>query len=61
MPHYSYLIQDYYYYQKELLQLIDIVEIDRMERRANEKRLHPKREPYLKTTFKEDLIKLLKS
>ena len=60
MPHYSYLVGDYYFYQKELMACIDIVDIDRRERRAEEKRLQPYREPYLNSTYREDLLKLLK-
>jgi len=61
MPHYSYLVGDYYFYQKELMACIDIVEVDRRMRRGEgEARQKVKQEVYLATTFREDLLKMLK-
>lgn len=59
MPHYSYIVQDYYYYKKELVTLIDVVDIDRQMRLREEAIIHKKNDVYLSTTFKEDLLKLL--
>jgi len=59
MPNYSYIVGDHYIYKKELIALIDLVDIDRRERRAEEQRIWNKKEVYLSTTFKEDLIKLI--
>ena len=59
MPNYSYIVGDHYIYKKELIALIDLVDIDKRERRAEEQRIWNKKEVYLSTTFKEDLIKLI--
>jgi len=59
MPNYSYIVGDHYIYKKELIALIDLVDIDRRERIAEEQRIWNKKEVYLSTTFKEDLIKLI--
>ena len=60
MPHYSYLCQDYYYWKDEVLAIIDLVDIDRRERRTNEAKVYGNSEAYLSTTFKEDVIEMLK-
>ena len=42
MPHYSFIVQDYYYYKKELVTLIDVVDIDRQMRLREEAIIHKK-------------------
>jgi|TARA_R110000772_G_scaffold1480_1_gene5052 hypothetical protein len=59
MPHYSYIIGDYYYYKEELLAAIEEVETDRRLRLNKEMKIFNTPNVYLSTTFKEDLIKKL--
>jgi len=59
MPHYSYLVGDYYYYQAEVIAAIEEVETDRRLRLNKEMKIFNTPNVYLSTTFKEDLLKKL--
>ena len=54
MPHYSYVVGDYYYYTKEIIELINEVDI---ERRMKRDELPGEKLP---TTFKEDVVEKIK-
>tara|TARA_R110000765_G_C18657706_1_gene576408 strand:+ start:236 stop:379 length:144 start_codon:yes stop_codon:yes gene_type:complete len=43
-----------------MLELIDEVDVDRRIRRSEEERIHKTQEVYLNSTFREDLLKLMK-
>jgi len=57
---YSYINGDHYIFYKHMLELIDEVDVDRRIRRSEEERIHKTHEVYLNSTFREDLIKLMK-
>ena len=59
MPHYSYIIGDYYYYQAEVIAAIEEVETDRRLRLNKEMKIFNRPDVHLSTTFKYDLIKKL--
>jgi hypothetical protein len=46
MPHYSYIYQDFYYYREDMIEIVNLIELQREELRG--KRL-------LCTSFAEDL------
>ena len=59
--HYSYIVGSHYYYKKEILAIIDRVDIQRRMARTVQAQLKPGKEPTLTTTFKEDLLKFLET
>ena len=56
MPQWSYIHGDYYYTKKEIMMLLELVDIERRIRRADEQQVCRTSEVYLTTTFMEDLI-----
>jgi len=56
MSHWSYIHGDYYFTRSEIIMMIELVDIERRIRRADEQQVCRTREVYLTTTFMEDLI-----
>ena len=56
MPQWSYIHGDYYFTKKEIMMMIELVDVERRIRRADEQQVCRTREVYLTTTFMEDLI-----
>ena len=57
MSQWSYIHGDYYFTKKELIMMIELVDIERRIRRADEQQVCRTSEVYLITTFMEDLMK----
>tara|TARA_R110001606_G_scaffold388588_1_gene554055 strand:+ start:210 stop:404 length:195 start_codon:yes stop_codon:yes gene_type:complete len=56
MSHWSYIHGDYYFTKKEIMMMIEITDMERRIRRADEQQVCRTSEVYLITTFMEDLI-----
>jgi len=57
MPQWSYIHGDYYFTKKEIMMMIELVDVERRIRRADEQQVCRTSEVYFITTFMEDLMK----